>query len=147
MLPRGCQRALHGRTGWLAQPCTGGCSQAGVNAPAKQTCCKLHTHPWLAAGRSEPDQQALGCSAAKLRRANALHGLTCACVRASEQQGSGLLRWQEQLELCWELLLAVQPVREVDSPYPAVGVYLDAQRLDVVGACNEASSASAWAEG
>ena len=49
-----------------------------------------------------------------------------------------LLHGQEQLELRGQLLLRVQPVREVDPPDPAVGVDLHPQRLDVVGAVGSA---------
>ena len=44
-----------------------------------------------------------------------------------------LLDRQVQLELCRQLLLAVQPVREVNSPDPTVCVDLNPQRLHVVG--------------
>lgn len=42
---------------------------------------------------------------------------------------------QEQLELWGQLLFTVQPVAEVDAADAAVGVHLDSQGLDVVGAC------------
>ena len=41
---------------------------------------------------------------------------------------------QVEFELCWQLILRVQPVREVDPADTAVGVNLDTQRLHVVGA-------------
>ena len=41
--------------------------------------------------------------------------------------------WQEELEFGWQLVLGVQPVGEVNSPNPAVGVDLNAQSLYVVG--------------
>ena len=44
-----------------------------------------------------------------------------------------LLDRQVQLELCRQLLLAVQPVREINPPDPTVGVDLNPQRLHVVG--------------
>ena len=40
---------------------------------------------------------------------------------------------QGQLELCRQLLLAVQPVGEINTPDPTVGVDLNPQRLHVVG--------------
>lgn len=40
--------------------------------------------------------------------------------------GWGLvLNWQIQLELCWQLILRVESVREVHSPNPAIGVDLE----------------------
>ena len=45
-----------------------------------------------------------------------------------------LLDGEVELELCGELLLAVEPVGEVDAADAAVGVDLDPQRLHVVGA-------------
>ena len=44
-----------------------------------------------------------------------------------------LLDREVQLELCRQLLLAVQPVRKVNSPDPTVCVDLNPQRLHVVG--------------
>ena len=44
-----------------------------------------------------------------------------------------LLDRQVQLELCRQLLLAVQPVGEINPPDPTVGVDLNPQRLHVVG--------------
>lgn len=46
--------------------------------------------------------------------------------------GLGLLDRQEQLELGRQLVLGVQPVGEVNPPYPAVGMDLHTERLDVV---------------
>lgn len=45
---------------------------------------------------------------------------------------------QEEFEFGREFLLAVQPVREVDAPDPAVGVDLHPQSLDVVGTVGSA---------
>lgn len=42
---------------------------------------------------------------------------------------------QEELELWGQLLFRVQPVREVDTPNPAVCVHLHSEGLDVVRAC------------
>ena len=44
-----------------------------------------------------------------------------------------LLDRQVQLELCRQLLLAVQPVGEINTPDPTVGVDLNPQCLHVVG--------------
>jgi len=35
-----------------------------------------------------------------------------------------LLNWQIELELGWKFFFRIQPVRKVDSSYPAVGVNL-----------------------
>ena len=42
--------------------------------------------------------------------------------------------WEEELELRRKLVLSVETIREVDSSDSAVGVNLDAQRLNVVRA-------------
>ena len=44
-----------------------------------------------------------------------------------------LLDWQVELELRWQLLLAVQPVGEINPPDATVGVDLDPEGLHVVG--------------
>ena len=43
-----------------------------------------------------------------------------------------LLDWEVELELSRQLLLAVEPVREVNSPDPTVGVDLNSQSLHIV---------------
>lgn len=49
-----------------------------------------------------------------------------------------VLHGEVQLELCWQLIFGVQSVGEVHSADSAVGVYLDSQSLDVVGAIGTA---------
>lgn len=46
--------------------------------------------------------------------------------------------WHIQLELWWQLILAVQLVTEVDAAHAAVGMHLHTQRLHVVGSVRPA---------
>lgn len=64
-------------------------------------------------------------------------GTRCCCTCYS-----CFLDGQEQLEFRRQLLLAVQPVAEVDAADAAVGMHLHAQRLNVVGACRKQGSGS-----
>ena len=57
-----------------------------------------------------------------------LHGGHQACRAAGHRVWHAcglLLDGQVELELCWQLVLRVQPVREVHSPYAAVRMNLD----------------------
>jgi hypothetical protein len=45
-----------------------------------------------------------------------------------------MLHGQEQLKLGRQLVFAIEPVRKVNAPHPAVGVDLHAQSLYVIGA-------------
>jgi hypothetical protein len=54
-----------------------------------------------------------------------LHAYHASKSAAAGIQGALLLDGQEELELRWELLFAVQAVREVDAADAAVGVDLD----------------------
>ena len=70
--------------------------------------------------------------------------------RARDMCGRGMHTYsslgdgEEQLELGRQLLLAVQPVREVQPAHTAVRVHLHAQRLDVVGAVRPAVCGVVW---
>lgn len=50
----------------------------------------------------------------------------------SDRFGLGFLDRQEQLEFGWQFIFGVQPIGEVHSPYPAIGMDLHPERLDVV---------------
>jgi hypothetical protein len=60
------------------------------------------------------------------------------CTAAGVIKRALLLDGQEELELRWELLFAVEAVREVDAADAAVGMDLDTQGLNVVGTCTGA---------